>query len=93
MHSSPVPDPRFPFLGVHVTRKVDGGVEAGPNAVPALALAGYGVSSAGMWDGEGGYARRSDPAGTPRGMVRVRTALRAAAQTWRAGRGRPPIPL
>ena len=31
----PVPDPRFPFLGVHFTRRVDGGVEAGPNAVLA----------------------------------------------------------
>jgi L-2-hydroxyglutarate oxidase len=37
----PVPDPRFPFLGVHFTRMVDGGVEAGPNAVPALAREGY----------------------------------------------------
>lgn len=32
----PVPDPRFPFLGVHFTRRVDGLVEVGPNAVPAL---------------------------------------------------------
>jgi len=32
----PVPDPRFPFLGVHFTRRVDGVVEVGPNAVPAL---------------------------------------------------------
>ena len=31
----PVPDPRFPFLGVHLTRRVDGTVEAGPNAVLA----------------------------------------------------------
>ena len=37
----PVPDPRFPFLGVHFTRMVRGGVEAGPNAVPALAREGY----------------------------------------------------
>src|ERR1051325_7679695 len=29
----PVPDPRFPFLGVHFTRTIDGGLEAGPNAV------------------------------------------------------------
>ena len=29
----PVPDPRFPFLGVHFTRMIHGGVEAGPNAV------------------------------------------------------------
>jgi L-2-hydroxyglutarate oxidase LhgO len=32
----PVPDPRFPFLGVHLTRRIDGSVEAGPNAVLAL---------------------------------------------------------
>jgi len=37
----PVPDPRFPFLGVHFTRMIGGGAEAGPNAVPALAREGY----------------------------------------------------
>jgi len=37
----PVPDPRYPFLGVHFTRRVDGSVEVGPNAVPALAREGY----------------------------------------------------
>ena len=37
----PVPDPRFPFLGVHLTRMVKGGVEAGPNAVLALRREGY----------------------------------------------------
>ena len=37
----PVPDPQFPFLGVHFTKKIDGGVEAGPNAVLALAREGY----------------------------------------------------
>ena len=37
----PVPDPRLPFLGVHLTRRVDGRVEAGPNAVLALARHGY----------------------------------------------------
>ncbi|HET8583527.1 MAG TPA: L-2-hydroxyglutarate oxidase [Jatrophihabitans sp.] len=37
----PVPDPRFPFLGVHLTRGIDGGVHAGPNAVLALAREGY----------------------------------------------------
>lgn len=37
----PVPDPRFPFLGVHLTRSVHGGVHAGPNAVLALAREGY----------------------------------------------------
>jgi L-2-hydroxyglutarate oxidase LhgO len=38
----PVPDPRFPFLGVHYTKKIDGSVEAGPNAVLAFAREGYG---------------------------------------------------
>lgn len=37
----PVPDPSFPFLGVHFTRLVGGGIEAGPNAVLALAREGY----------------------------------------------------
>jgi L-2-hydroxyglutarate oxidase len=37
----PVPDPNFPFLGVHFTRMIGGGVECGPNAVLALAREGY----------------------------------------------------
>ena len=37
----PVPDPSFPFLGVHFTRMIGGGVECGPNAVLALAREGY----------------------------------------------------
>src|SRR6202011_3703924 len=37
----PVPDPRFPFLGVHFTRRVSGNVDAGPNAVLALSREGY----------------------------------------------------
>ncbi len=41
----PVPDPNFPFLGVHFTRMIDGGVEAGPNAVFAFKREGYH-----MWD-------------------------------------------
>ncbi|MGE0405029.1 MAG: L-2-hydroxyglutarate oxidase [Candidatus Korobacteraceae bacterium] len=40
----PVPDPRFPFLGVHFTRKVRGAVECGPNAVLALRREGYSKS-------------------------------------------------
>lgn len=38
----PVPEPGFPFLGVHLTRRIDGSVLAGPNAVPAAAREGYG---------------------------------------------------
>ncbi len=37
----PVPDPRFPFLGVHFTRRIDGSVEIGPNAVLALGREHY----------------------------------------------------
>jgi len=37
----PVPDPRFPFLGVHFTKRINGSVEAGPNAVLAFAREGY----------------------------------------------------
>jgi (S)-2-hydroxyglutarate dehydrogenase len=37
----PVPDPRFPFLGVHFTRRIQGGVDAGPNAIFAFKREGY----------------------------------------------------
>ncbi|MFC6878556.1 MULTISPECIES: L-2-hydroxyglutarate oxidase [Actinomadura] len=49
----PVPDPRYPFLGVHFTRRVDGGVDIGPNAVLALAREGYrrrDVRAADLWE-------------------------------------------
>ena len=46
----PVPDPRFPFLGVHLTRRIDGRVDAGPNAVLALAREGYGKCSVNLRD-------------------------------------------
>ena len=45
----PVPNPAFPFLGVHFTRMIDGGIEAGPNAVLALARHGYSWSDI-NWD-------------------------------------------
>jgi L-2-hydroxyglutarate oxidase len=41
----PVPDPDFPFLGVHFTRMIHGGIEAGPNAVLAFRREGYSKSS------------------------------------------------
>lgn len=65
----PVPDPRFPFLGVHFTRMVKGGVEAGPNAVLAFRREGYTRTSfsghdvgqmlryAGFWKMAGRYWR------------------------------------
>jgi L-2-hydroxyglutarate oxidase len=46
----PVPDPRFPFLGVHFTRMVKGGVEAGPNAVLAFKREGYKMTSISIGD-------------------------------------------
>ena len=49
----PVPDPQFPFLGVHFTRLIHGGIEAGPNAVLAFAREGYrktDVNLADLWD-------------------------------------------
>jgi L-2-hydroxyglutarate oxidase LhgO len=46
----PVPDPAFPFLGVHFTRRVDGAVWAGPNAMLALAREGYSRSSFSLRD-------------------------------------------
>jgi L-2-hydroxyglutarate oxidase len=62
----PVPDPAFPFLGVHLTRGIDGGVHVGPNAVPALAREGYGwgtvrpreLGSTLAWPGSWQIARR-----------------------------------
>jgi L-2-hydroxyglutarate oxidase len=46
----PVPDPQLPFLGVHFTRRVDGSVEAGPNAVVAFRREGYGRLSFSLRD-------------------------------------------
>jgi (S)-2-hydroxyglutarate dehydrogenase len=46
----PVPDPRFPFLGVHFTRRITGTVDAGPNAVLALAREGYGRADISLRD-------------------------------------------
>jgi L-2-hydroxyglutarate oxidase len=49
----PVPDPQFPFLGVHFTRLIHGGIEAGPNAVLAFAREGYrktDVNLGDLWD-------------------------------------------
>lgn len=67
----PVPDPRYPFLGVHLTRRIDGEVLVGPNAVPALALEGYSWASASLRD-----LRR---------IVAWPGARRMAAEHWRTG--------
>lgn len=74
----PVPDPRFPFLGVHFTRMVRGGVECGPNAVLAFAREGYTKTAINLWD--------LAEAVTYGGFVRM--ALRhwqvGAAEMWRS---------
>lgn len=52
----PVPDPQFPFLGVHFTRMIGGGIEAGPNAVLAFAREGYrksDINARDLWDALG----------------------------------------
>jgi len=67
----PVPDPRFPFLGVHFTRGIDGFVEVGPNAVPAFGREHY----------RGAAASWSDTADT----VRYAGARRLARRYWRTG--------
>jgi L-2-hydroxyglutarate oxidase len=67
----PVPDPEFPFLGVHFTRTIHGEVEAGPNAVLALAREGYGWSR----------ARPSEFLGT----LRYRGFWSMARKYWRTG--------
>jgi L-2-hydroxyglutarate oxidase LhgO len=62
----PVPDPRYPVLGVHLTRRIDGQVMVGPNAVLALAREGYGWSDIALrdvwatlaWPGFRTFARR-----------------------------------
>lgn len=62
----PVPDPRYPFLGVHLTPRVDGEVMVGPNAVLALAREGYGwgkisprdLRESVAWPGFRRFARR-----------------------------------
>jgi len=46
----PVPDPKFPFLGVHFTRLIHGGIEAGPNAVLAFAREGYKLTTVNLRD-------------------------------------------
>ncbi len=67
----PVPDPRFPFLGVHFTRRVDGTVEVGPNAVLALGREHYRGTSptwSDVWE-----------------TLRYPGFLRLAARYWRTG--------
>jgi L-2-hydroxyglutarate oxidase LhgO len=67
----PVPDPRYPFLGVHFTRRIGGSVDVGPNAVLALAREGY---------------RRRDLAPRELAeLLRSRAFRRLARRHWRMG--------
>ena len=66
-----MPDPRFPFLGVHFTRRIDGEVWAGPNAVLAFARTGY-------------RRRDVDVRDLP-ASLESRGFLRLAARFWRTG--------
>jgi L-2-hydroxyglutarate oxidase LhgO len=67
----PVPDPRYPFLGVHFTRRIDGNVDLGPNAVLALCREGYSWSDIDRHDIET--------------MLRWPGFARMARRHWRAG--------
>ncbi len=67
----PVPDPRFPFLGVHFTRRIDGEVWAGPNAVLAFAMEGY--------------RRRDISVRDLAGVLAYRGFIRLALRYWRTG--------
>jgi L-2-hydroxyglutarate oxidase len=67
----PVPDPRFPFLGLHFTRRIDGEVWAGPNAVLAFAREGY-------------RRRQVSPRDLAR-ILTYRGFLRLAGRFWRTG--------
>jgi L-2-hydroxyglutarate oxidase len=69
----PVPDPRFPFLGVHFTRRIDGEVLAGPNAVLAFAREGY--------------RRRDVTVRDLASVVGSRRFVGLAARYWRMGSG------
>jgi L-2-hydroxyglutarate oxidase len=67
----PVPDPRYPFLGVHYTRRVDGTLEVGPNAVLATAREGYRLGDISLRD--------------LRGIAAWPGTWKMAGQHWRTG--------
>ena len=67
----PVPDPAYPFLGVHLTPRIDGEADIGPNAVLALAREGY--------------RRRDVSADQLSRLARSAAFRRLARQNWRAG--------
>lgn len=87
----PVPDPRYPFLGVHFTRRVGGGLEVGPNAFLALSRRAYGRASVApsdlgrtlAWPGFWRFSRQHWRTGLTelRGVLSTR-AYMAAAQRY-----------
>jgi L-2-hydroxyglutarate oxidase len=91
----PVPDPRYPFLGVHLTRTVDDGVLVGPNAILALAREGYSMSTLNRkelgitlrWPGFRAMARRH----WRTGMKELYRALNRRAFTGQARRYVPDL--
>jgi (S)-2-hydroxyglutarate dehydrogenase len=84
----PVPDPRYPFLGVHFTRRVGGGLEVGPNAFLALSRQAYGrasfsardLGSTLAWPGFWRFAGQHWRTGVTelQGVLSVRAYLRSA---------------
>lgn len=69
----PVPDPNFPFLGVHFTRMINGGIEAGPNAVLAYRREGYSKTAINM--------------GELMGSLTYKGFRKVARKYWRTGFG------
>lgn len=69
----PVPNPAFPFLGVHLTRTIDGGLHVGPNAVLAMAREGYD-----WWTWSRSHVRR---------LLQDRALRELAREYWRTGLG------
>jgi len=87
----PVPDPRYPFLGIHLTRHVGGEVLVGPNAVLAFALEGYrwsdvdpaAMAALALWPGSWRLARRHWRTGVREMTTALsRHAFAAAARTY-----------
>jgi L-2-hydroxyglutarate oxidase LhgO len=75
----PVPDPGLPFLGVHFTRRIAGGVEAGPNAVLALAREGYARTS---FDARDAFDLARWPGFWRMARTHWRTAIREQERSW-----------
>ena len=79
----PVPDPSFPFLGVHFTRRIGGGIECGPNAVLAFAREGYRrttIRPGDLWDtlSYGGFWRLAAKHGRT-GTMEMRRSISKSA--------------